>query len=294
MLYTAASIDQSGKPVAQALHGLGMASGHDANDPEVVLYVGKNPLVSHGAWSANPGDFFKDMADRGATLIVIDPRRTETARRAGLHLRPLPGHDAAIIAAMLRVILTEDLHDDRFVTENTTGLDALRAAVEPFAPGVVAEAAGIAADDLVRAARKYAGAARGFASAGTGANMAGPTTLLEYLLLCLQTVCGYWRRAGEVVRNALTVSPSYAQFAWPRRCPLIPATTAGSRRECVGSANSPSACRSRPRPRRCCWTGRDGSGPGCPWAATRSPRGPTRRRPLRPPRPSTCSYRPTS
>ena len=51
-------------------------------------------------------------------VIVIDPRRTETARRATLHLQPRPGEDVALVAAMLRVILTERLYDTAFCSEN--------------------------------------------------------------------------------------------------------------------------------------------------------------------------------
>jgi anaerobic selenocysteine-containing dehydrogenase len=222
MTFTSASIDQSGKPVAEAMHGKWMAPGYASHDPEAVLFVAKNPLVSHLAWSANPGDFFKELSAREGALIVIDPRRTETARRATVHLQPLPGHDAALLAAMIRVILDESLADQDFLDANATGVDDLKAAVAPFAPGVVAPAAGVPVADLVRAARLYAGASRGFTSAGTGANMTGDATLIEYLLLCLQTICGHWLREGESVRNALTVMPAYAQAATAQALPPFP------------------------------------------------------------------------
>jgi anaerobic selenocysteine-containing dehydrogenase len=153
-------------------------------------------------------------------LIVIDPRRTETARRAMLHLQPRPGEDAAIVAGMLRVILEEGLHDAAFCAEHVAGIDALRAAVDPFTPEVVAARAGIPAEQIVLAARIFAGAGRGVATAGTGPNMSGNGTLFEYLVLSLNTVCGRWLREGERVANPGTVVPTFPAAAqamppWP-------------------------------------------------------------------------------
>lgn len=229
MTFSSSSIDQSGKPVAKAMHGLWMAPSYGALDPDLVLLVGNNPLISHAAWPGNPGDFFKDMARREVPLVVIDPRVTETAKRADLHLQPFPGHDAAILAAMLRIIIDESLTDQDFVAENATGLDALRESLEPFEAQTVAVRAGIDADDLVRAARLYGRSRRGFATAGTGPSMSGDSTLLEYLLLCLHTVCGHWSRAGDPVRNALTMVPSYAQLATAQALPPFPGYGYGER-----------------------------------------------------------------
>src|SRR3546814_8335708 len=84
------------------------------------MIVGSNPVVTIGATLPAPNSprRLKDALDRGMQLIVIDPRRTETARRAAIHLQPLPGHDAAIIAAMIRIILAEGLYDAKFVQEH--------------------------------------------------------------------------------------------------------------------------------------------------------------------------------
>jgi anaerobic selenocysteine-containing dehydrogenase len=153
-------------------------------------------------------------------LVVIDPRRTETARRATLHLQPRPGEDAAIVASLLHVILAEGLHDAAFCEENASGLLALRAAVAPFTPEMVASRADVPAAQLREAARVFARAGRGVATAGTGPNMSGNGTLFEYLLLCLNTLCGRWLREGERVANPGTVVPPFPAVAqamgpWP-------------------------------------------------------------------------------
>jgi anaerobic selenocysteine-containing dehydrogenase len=141
-------------------------------------------------------------------LLVIDPRRTETARRADIHLQARPGHDAALLAAMVRVILDEDLHDAEFVAKHVRGVELLGAAVSRFDPVVVARDADVPAADLVAAARAFGGSRRGYVSVGTGPNMSGPGTLVEYLALCLDTLCGHVAREGDVVRNAVTLLPA--------------------------------------------------------------------------------------
>ncbi|TMA34095.1 MAG: molybdopterin dinucleotide-binding protein [Deltaproteobacteria bacterium] len=215
MAFNSNTIDQPGKALAQALHGMWMAPFQDFATSRVALLVGINPLVamSGGIPQGNPGRFLSDALARGMQLIAIDPRRTETARRATLHLQPRPGWDAAIIAAFLHVILREQLQDAAFCTENVSGLAALRAAVEPFTPEWVAERADLPAAQIAEAARVFARAGRGVATAGTGPNMSGNGTLLEYLLLCLNTLCGRWLRAGERVANPGAVVPQFPAAA---------------------------------------------------------------------------------
>jgi anaerobic selenocysteine-containing dehydrogenase len=220
MHFTSNSIDQPGKAVAQALHGSWMAPPPAFDDRNVALLVGTNPpaTMAGGLPLANPGRELTDAVDRGMRFIVIDPRRTETARRAHLHLQSRPGEDVPLLAAMLNVILGEARHDAEFVRDHVDGLEALRAAVAPFDPERVARRADVRALDLVEAARLFAGG-RGVATAGTGPNFNGRGTLFEYLLLALNTVCGQWSRAGERVPNPGTLSPPFpaiAQAAPPR------------------------------------------------------------------------------
>jgi len=211
MAFNSNTIDQPGKAVAQALHGMWMAPFQPFATSNVALLVGANPLVavSGGLPQGNPGRFITDALARGMDLIVIDPRRTELAQRATLHIQPRPGHDAAILAAMLGVIFDEKLADESFITGNVNGADTLRAAVAPYTPSMAAERAGVTAEEIIDAARRFARAGRGVASAGTGPNMSGHGTLMEYLLLCLNTVCGRWLREGERVPNPGTLVPQY-------------------------------------------------------------------------------------
>src|SRR5262249_10125716 len=160
---------------------------------EVGMLFGLNPLVSHlGFASSSPLQWLRERKAEGMKLIVVDPRRTETAHHADIHLQLRPGEDVAVLAGVLHVILAEELEDADFVAAHTSGVDALRDAVAPFTPDVVARRADIDRDDLVEAARIFGSARRGFVGAGTGPNMSGHATLVEYLVLCLDTVCGHW------------------------------------------------------------------------------------------------------
>ncbi len=221
MHFTSNSIDQPGKAVAQALHGSWLAPPPAFEDRDVALLIGTNPPItmSGGLPLANPGRELTDAVGRGMRFIVIDPRRTETARRAHLHLQCRPGEDVPILASMLNVIFREELHDAAFLREHVDGVDALRAEVASFEPEQVARRADVRSQDLVQAARLFA-SGRGVATAGTGPNFNGRGTLFEYLVLALNTVCGQWSRAGDRVPHPGTLSPSFpaiAQAAPPRQ-----------------------------------------------------------------------------
>jgi anaerobic selenocysteine-containing dehydrogenase len=203
MRFTNATIDQPGKPISMALHGIWGGGPQAFADSDVCLLVGANPLVSMwgGIPAFNPAKRLHEARRRGLKLIVIDPRRTETARKAALHLQCLPGHDAELLASMINVILADGLYDRPFVEQETEGLERLRAAVASFTPGRVAPVAGLDAEQITTAARMFATAKRGNATSGTGPSMAPHGVLMDYLVLALNTLCGRWIRAGEVIPN---------------------------------------------------------------------------------------------
>jgi anaerobic selenocysteine-containing dehydrogenase len=220
MIFTPMTIDQPGKDIANALAGTWEAGPHGFNDADTWLIVGGNPLVAIGVTmpAQNPGRRLKDALQRGMKLIVIDPRRTQTAQRASVHVQPRPGEDASILAAMIHVILAESLHDMAFVQENADGVEALRRVVAPFTPDYAAQRAAVSADEIRAAARTFAGARRGIAVGSTGANMSGHSSLIEYLLTCLNILCGRYLRAGEAVDNPGVLLAR----ATPRAQPVAP------------------------------------------------------------------------
>ncbi|MFP6639655.1 MAG: molybdopterin-dependent oxidoreductase, partial [Myxococcota bacterium] len=217
MSFSCGSIDQPGKFLAQALHGRWRGGGQPFGTADTWLFIGTNPAVSGlgGVPTINPNWHLHRAVKRGIKLIVIDPRRSETAKKAHIHLQPVPGEDATILAGMIRIVLEENLFDKDFVEENAQNLDELRRHVEPFTPDFVAKRADIPAADLIRAVHVFASASTGGASAGTGSNMSPRGTLAEYLLASLLTLCGFRARAGDRVPNPGVLVPRGPRHAQP-------------------------------------------------------------------------------
>jgi len=228
-LFTTATIDQSAKQVRTMRLGHWEGGRQRFEDADVWLLVGTNPLVSlqggglSGFYQHDPLRSLQQAKDRGLRLIVVDPRRTETAAWADVHLAVLPGTDAFLLAGLLHVVFAEDLVDHEFCEAHADGVAELRGAVAVATPDRVAAATGVSADDLVRAARYFGLARRGMATTGTGSNMAPYANLAEHLVGCLNVVCGRFPRAGDRVANAAVLkppSPVRAQVAgpvWPPR-----------------------------------------------------------------------------
>jgi len=217
MSFGCGSIDQPGKLIASALHGGWRGGSQPFASAETWLFVGTNPMVSKlgGLPTSNPGWHMHRAMKRGIKLIAIDPRRSETAKKALIHLQPVPGEDAVILAGMIRIVLEEGLFDKAFVEENTRNLEVLRRHVECMTPEFVARRAEIPADALIEATRVFACAATGGANAGTGVNFAARGTLTEYLLSCLVTLCGFRLRAGDPVPNPGVLVPRGPRRAQP-------------------------------------------------------------------------------
>ena len=227
MVFTSAAIDQPGKHVANAIHGRWLGGSHVFDESDVWMLVGNNPLISMsgGIPPSNPSKRLRDAKRRGQKLIVIDPRRCEVARFADVYLQPRAGEDPTILAAMLHVILREERYDTAFCEAHVAGVDALAQIVADFTPEYAAARAGLSVAEIELAARTFAGnpregdAPRGCGVAGTGPNMSPHGNLTEYLLLALNTLCGRWRREGEVVPNPGALLPRarpIAQASPPR------------------------------------------------------------------------------
>jgi anaerobic selenocysteine-containing dehydrogenase len=217
MFFTANTIDQPGKQIALAAHGHWLGGDVPFDEADSWLLVGTNPLVSKaiGIPGQNPGQNLRAAIGRGMKLVVIDPRRSQTAARAAIHIQPRPGEDVAIIAGMINLIIREGLCDNDFLAEHVAGFEELASAVSGFTPEYVAQRADVPVEQLIDAARLFAtfGDRRGMVNAGTGANFGLHGNLLEYLCLCLTTICGRWQRAGERVTRPNTLMPAYTAKA---------------------------------------------------------------------------------
>ena len=226
--YTSVTIDQPAKYTGNARMGVWEGGLHNFSDADVILALGYNPLVSSygavgGLQGTNPFTVMRRAKQRGMKLIVVDPRRTELATFADIHLQIRPGEDPTLLAGLLNVVLSENLHDAEFCDAYTDGLTDLAAAVAPFTPDYVATRCDLDADAVIAAARMFAGGPRGTAGTGTGPNMAPHPNLSEHLTLALNIVCGRVNREGDRLESPLFLAP-----ASPRRAqviaPIVPNT----------------------------------------------------------------------
>ncbi|MGI9578623.1 MAG: molybdopterin-containing oxidoreductase family protein, partial [Microthrixaceae bacterium] len=217
-LYTSVTIDQPAHRAAGLRMGTWEAGWDNFTDANVSLAVGYNPLVSSyapagGLQGTNPFVKLREARDAGLKMIVVDPRRTELAASADIWLQVQPGEDPALLAAMIRHILTGGLHDGPFCDRWVGGVDLLAEAVEPFTPELAATRARVPAADIVAAAELFAAGPRGSAGTGTGPNMAPHSMLTEHLTLALNVLCGRVRRAGKFMAHGAFLTPGDTRFA---------------------------------------------------------------------------------
>jgi formate dehydrogenase major subunit len=125
----------------------------DLEESRCFLVTGSNTTENHPVIST----FVKRaVKQRGAKLILADPRNVELLKFATIHLKQKPGSDIAWINGMINIIIKEGLLDEKFIAERTENFDALKDAVSKYTPEYVQEISGIQKDDLVQAARLYA------------------------------------------------------------------------------------------------------------------------------------------
>ena len=142
--------------VAALLEGIGSGAVSnpvmDVTKADVIMVIGANPTVNHPVAAT----WIKNAAKNGATLIVIDPRRSELARHAEYSLQFKPDTDVALLNAMMHVIVHEGLVNKSFIDSRTLGYDELKKNVEGYSPEAMAPLCGIPAEIIKQVARRYA------------------------------------------------------------------------------------------------------------------------------------------
>jgi len=160
--------------------------------------VGANPLVSNGSALTVPDlpRRLKALRKRGGALVVVDPVRTTTARRADQHLFIRPGTDALFLLALIHVILDEELVGEDRRADHLRGLADVRAIAADFPPEVVAEATGIPADTTRELARRFAGAGSAVCYGRMGTSTQEFGTLATWAADVLNAITGNLDRPG--------------------------------------------------------------------------------------------------
>ncbi|MCY3852064.1 MAG: molybdopterin-dependent oxidoreductase [Gammaproteobacteria bacterium] len=176
------------------IHTYGVANGpavHDAvQEAELIVLWGAN-LVSTGVHAI---PFIREAQERGAKLIVIDPRITRTTMMADWHIQPRPGTDAALALGAMKVIVDNGLHDEAFLREQTIGWEQFINEKLPEYPlDKVSEITGVSEADIEKFGLMYGKAKKSFIRANYGLNRHQNSGQTCRAILVMPCITGAWR-----------------------------------------------------------------------------------------------------
>ena len=182
--------------VAALMEGIGSgavtAPFNAAADADCILVIGARPGQNHPVAAT----FLKNAAKRGATLIVIDPRRQMLSRYATHMLQFKPGQDVALLNAMLHTIIEEGLYDRQYVQAHTEGFEELKARVRDFPPEAMAAVCGVDAATIRTVARVFATSRASIIFWGMGISQHVHGTDNSRCLIALALITGQVGRPG--------------------------------------------------------------------------------------------------
>jgi anaerobic selenocysteine-containing dehydrogenase len=173
----------------------------DVDRTDFLLVLGANPLVSNGSIMTAPGmrDRIASIRARGGSVVVVDPRRTETAAVADAHHFIRPGTDAFFLLAMLHVVFASGAATLGDIADFTDGFDEIRELVRDFAPEVVAAITGMPAAAIRELAAAFIAAPRAAAYGRIGLSTQTFGGLCQWLVIVLNAVTGNLDRAGGMM-----------------------------------------------------------------------------------------------
>jgi anaerobic selenocysteine-containing dehydrogenase len=198
--YSASTVDQFPKQVATGLmFGTALSVPvPDIDRSHYLLMLGANPIASNGSLFTVP-DFrgrARRMRERGGRLVVVDPRRSETAAIADEHVPIRPGTDALLLAGMVHTLYAEGLVRLGRLAEWTRGVEQVERAIAVFTPEWVAEGCGVPADVIRRLARELAAADGGCVYGRIGTTTTAFGTTASWLVDVLNVLTGQLDRPG--------------------------------------------------------------------------------------------------
>lgn len=166
----------------------------DILQAKVIFIAGANPAVAHPIVFRYVED--AKAANPDLKIIVADPRRSESAEVADLHLPIKPGTDIALFNGMLNVLINEGLVDEDYIAAHTTGFDALREIVKNYPPSITADICGIATADLLQAARWFGASGASLSLYCQGLNQSAHGTHNNAALIHLHLATGQIGKPG--------------------------------------------------------------------------------------------------
>ncbi|HJR18187.1 MAG TPA: molybdopterin-dependent oxidoreductase, partial [Actinomycetota bacterium] len=199
-IYTATSVDQMPKHVSSAMmFGTALTIPiPDVDRTDHFLMLGANPLASNGSLFTAPDlpGRLRALKQRGGKLVVVDPRRSETAKKADEHHFIVPGTDAMLLMGIVNTLFAENLVSMGSLAEHVNGLDDARRLSEPFTAEAASAACGIRADDIRRMARELAAAERATVYGRIGTSTQEFGTLASWLVDVINVLTGNLDREG--------------------------------------------------------------------------------------------------
>ncbi|HEX6913179.1 MAG TPA: molybdopterin oxidoreductase family protein, partial [Longimicrobium sp.] len=198
--FSATSVDQLPHHLAAFWmfgHGL-LLPVPDIDRTDFFLVLGANPAVSNGSLMSAPdaAGRIKAIRRRGGTVVVIDPRRTETAALADRHHFIRPGTDALLLLALLHVVFAEGLEKPGRLGDSIDGLDEVRHLAADFPPERAAPATGIAAEEIRALARAFAAAPSAACYGRCGVSTQAFGALSQWFINLLNLATGNLDRPG--------------------------------------------------------------------------------------------------
>ncbi len=216
-LRSALGIRYKGNAISQEKTGLAWVMSRMVGGPvhsavhyaKVAMFVGKNPFMSNGMHEARP--FLRAIAkDEGRKLIVVDPRRTETADYADIHLAVKPGRDAWCMAAIVAYMVQNNLLPLDWIARHTEGFEQVSSAFGAIHIDAFADFCGIPASQIAEVAELIAGAESFALEEDIGIQMAPHSTLVTYLNFLTSILTGNFGKPGgmDVTTSLAEVVPS--------------------------------------------------------------------------------------
>jgi len=196
-IFSASTVDQYPKQMASALmFGTGLSIAiPDLDRTDFLLVLGANPIASNGSLMTAPDvrGRLRAIRARGGKIVVVDPRRTRTAKEADQHLFIRPGTDAMLLFALVHVIFEEGLDTP---IDHLAGLDEVRALARDFTPEAASVATGIDADAIRTLARELAAAPTAAVYGRIGTTTQSFGTTASWLVDVLNAITGNLDRPG--------------------------------------------------------------------------------------------------
>ncbi len=201
--FSATSVDQLPQ---QVMSGLMLGNPNLLPVPDITrtkywLILGANPLESNGSLMTAPDvkNHLKNIQARGGKVVVIDPRKTETAKAASEHFFIKPASDAFLLLAMIHTLFSENLVKMGKLEGFTDGIEELRQAVRPFSPERVAAKIGISSDEIKRLTREFSSSDSAVAYGRIGLSIQKFGAVCQWLVYALNMLTGNFDRAGGMM-----------------------------------------------------------------------------------------------